>query len=93
MEKEQTIKTTLYVLLIASLMAVLLSPFAIHNGIEHGIVMGKIYWFQLSLAVLAVVLFLFSLFKPCSIYIPKSADYWLFLFAPNQINLFLVYRC
>ena len=62
-------------------MAVLLSPFAIHNGIEHGIVMGKIYWFQLSLAVLAVVFFLFSLFKPCSIYTPKRADYWLFLFA------------
>ena len=81
MKKKQVVKSTLYVLLIASLIAVLLSPFAIHDGIEHGIVMGKIYWFQLSLLVLAVVFFLFSLLKPCSIYTPKRADYWLFLFA------------
>ena len=86
-------------------MAVLLSPFAIHNGIEHGIVMGKIYWFQLSLMVLAVVFFLFALLKPCSTYTPKSADYWLFLFAlttlityqwglnPEPDKLILAYRC
>ena len=81
MKKKQIIKITLYFLLIVSLMAVLLSPFAIHNGIEHGMVMGKVYWFHLSLVWLAVVFFLFSIHTPCPIYTPSRADYWLFLFA------------
>ena len=81
MKNERYLKPILYLLLIIALAALLFSPFATHDGIERGMVMGKIYWFQLSLLLLSVVFFLFSWFIPGKVFVPNRADYWLSLFA------------